>query len=132
PNRPPTVSCSANKGMVYFGSGDMAAVHADASDPDNDPLSYSWTASGGATEGNGADVRWNSAGANPGTYSIKVRVDDGRGGWADCAVDIRVDPPPNRPPTISCSADRTPILQGESTEITSSASDPDNDPLTYS
>ena len=132
PNRPPVVSCSADKSMIYFGSGEMAAVHADASDPDNDPLTYSWTATGGTADGNGADARWNSSGANPGTYSVKVRVDDGRGGSADCAVDIRVDPPPNHPPTISCLVDRSPILQGESTGITSSASDPDNDPLTYS
>ncbi|MGB8473100.1 MAG: OmpA family protein [Candidatus Acidiferrum sp.] len=132
PNRSPVVSCSADKSTVYFGSGDSAALHAEASDPDNDPISYAWSANGGATEGSGPDVRWNSSGVAPGVYNVKVRADDGRGGWADCAVDIRVEPAPNRSPTLSCSVDRNPILQGESTGITATASDPDNDPLTYS
>jgi outer membrane protein OmpA-like peptidoglycan-associated protein/opacity protein-like surface antigen len=132
PNRSPVASCSADKNAVYLGSGDMAVVHVDASDPDNDPLTYSWTASGGAADGSGPDARWNSSGATLGTYTVKVRVDDGRGGTADCSVDIRVERPPNRPPTVTCSTDRTPILQGESSGITAYASDPDNDPLTYS
>lgn len=68
----------------------------------------------------------------PGTYTVKVRVDDGKGGTADCSGDIRVEPRPNRPPTLSCSADRTSIVLGESSGITANGSDPDNDPLTYS
>jgi outer membrane protein OmpA-like peptidoglycan-associated protein len=125
-------SCSIDKTMVYAGSGDFAAVRANASDPDNDPLTYSWATNGGTVEGSGPEVRWNSSGANPGTYTVKVRVDDGRGGTADCSADIRVDPRPNRPPTMSCSADRNSVLIGEPVQITATASDPDNDPLTYS
>jgi outer membrane protein OmpA-like peptidoglycan-associated protein len=132
PNHPPVASCSMDKSMVYAGSGDMAAVHAAANDPDNDSLTYSWTTTGGTVDGNGPDARWNSAGAAPGTYTVKVRVDDGRGGVADCSADIRVEPQPNRPPTMSCSADRTAVVIGESVQITATASDPDNDPLTYS
>ena len=132
PNRSPVVSCSADKSMVHAESGEVAAVHADASDPDNDPLTYSWTSSGGAVEGNGPEARWNSSGAAPGTYTVKVRVDDGRGGTADCSTDIRVEPRPNRPPTMSCSADRNSVLIGESVQVVATASDPDNDPLTYS
>jgi outer membrane protein OmpA-like peptidoglycan-associated protein len=131
-NRPPVVSCSADKNMVYAESGDVSGVHAVASDPENDPLTYSWLTTGGAVEGNGAEARWNSSGATPGTYTVKVRVDDGRGGTADCSTDIRVEPRPNRPPTMSCSADRNSVLIGEPVQITATASDPDNDPLTYS
>jgi len=36
---------------VYAGSGDSVAVHVNASDPDNDPLTYSYSATGGAVEG---------------------------------------------------------------------------------
>jgi outer membrane protein OmpA-like peptidoglycan-associated protein len=132
PNRPPVVSCSADKTMVYAGSGDMAAVNAVASDPDNDPLTYSWTTTGGTVEGTGPEVRWNSSGATVGTYSVKIRVDDGRGGTADCSADIRVEPRPNRPPTMTCSADRTSVLIGDPVQVVATASDPDNDPLTYS
>ncbi|GAC1670117.1 MAG: hypothetical protein PVS2B2_00400 [Candidatus Acidiferrum sp.] len=131
-NRSPVVSCSVDRNTVYAGSGDMATVHAVASDPDNDPLSYSWTTNGGAVEGGGPAIRWNSSGATPGTYTVKSRVEDGRGGTADCSTEIRLEPRPNRPPTISCSADRTAVVIGEPVQITSTAGDPDNDPLSYS
>jgi hypothetical protein len=108
------------------------AIHVNASDPDNDPLTYSYTATGGAVDGTGADARWNSTGLSAGTYTVNVKVDDGKGGTATCATDISVQPKPNQPPTISCSTDRSPIMPGERTGITSVASDPDNDPLTYS
>jgi outer membrane protein OmpA-like peptidoglycan-associated protein len=131
PNHPPITSCSADRTTVYVGSGDFVVVRADASDPDNDSLTFSWTANGGAVEGNGPQGRWNSSGTNPGTYTVKVRVDDGRGGWADCSSSISVETRPNRPPTMSCAADHTTVAIGDTVQITATASDPDNDPLTY-
>jgi outer membrane protein OmpA-like peptidoglycan-associated protein len=132
PNRPPVAACAANPASVYAGSGDSVAVHVTASDPDNDSLNYSYTATGGTVEGTGPDGRWNSAGLSAGSYTVNAKVDDAKGGTATCAADIRVEPKPNQPPTISCSTDRSPIQPGERTGITSTASDPDNDPLTYS
>ena len=128
----PVTSCSIDKAAVNAGSGDLAVVRANASDPDSDPLTYSWTTNGGTIEGSGPEVRWNSSGVNPGTYTTKVRVDDGRGGTANCSAEIRVEPRPNRPPTMSCSADRNSVVIGEPVQITAMASDPDDDPLTYS
>ncbi len=132
PNRAPVASCSASPSSVYAGSGDVVTLHVNASDPDNDPLTYSYAATGGTVDGTGADARWNSAGLGVGTYTVNAKVDDGRGGTATCAADIKIEPKPNHPPTISCAAERSPILVGEHTKITSTASDPDNDPLTYS
>jgi outer membrane protein OmpA-like peptidoglycan-associated protein len=117
---------------VYAGSGDSVAVHVNASDPDNDPLTYSYTATGGAAEGTGPEARWNSSGVGVGSYTVNVKVDDGKGGTASCAADIKVEEKPNRPPTATLSIERSPILPGERTGVTCSGSDPDNDPLTYS
>jgi outer membrane protein OmpA-like peptidoglycan-associated protein len=132
PNHPPIAACTANPASVFAGSGASVQIHVNASDPDNDQLTYSYTATGGTVDGTGPDARWSSSGLAVGTYTVNAKVDDGRGGTATCAVDIAVQTPPNRPPTISCSTDRSPIMPGERTGITSVASDPDGDPLTYS
>src|SRR2546430_13228789 len=60
------------------------------------------------------------------------KVDDGKGGTASCAADIKVEEKPNHPPTAALSIERSPILPGERTGVTCHGSDPDNDPLTYS
>lgn len=130
PNRSPVASCSAEKSTTY--AGDVLAVRAQGSDPDRDPLTYSWTTTGGAVEGSGPEVRWSSSGTTPGTYTVRMRVDDGRGGTADCSVDIRVEPRPNRAPSLSCSADRSSVIAGERVRIRAEGSDPDGDLLTYS
>src|SRR5712664_2890245 len=132
PNHPPVAACSVTPASVYAGSGDSVAVHVNASDPDNDPLTYSYTATGGAVEGTGPEARWNSSGVGVGSYTVNVKVDDGKGGTASCAADIKVDEKPNRPPTATLSIERSPILPGERTGVTCNGSDPDNDPLTYS
>jgi len=99
PNHPPVAACSVNPTSLYAGSGDSVAVHVNASDPDNDPLTYSYSATGGRVEGNGADARWNSTGVSVGSYTVNVRVDDGRGGTASCSADIKVEEKPNHPPS---------------------------------
>ncbi len=132
PNRPPTASCSASPTVVYAGASDNVTVQANAADPDNDTLNYSWTATGGTVDGTGPEVRWNYAGLAVGTYSLTARVDDGRGGVTTCAAEIRVNPRPNRPPTIACNANPATVHPGDHVHITSAASDPDNDPLTFS
>jgi hypothetical protein len=131
PNHPPMAACSVNPASVYAGSGDSVAVHVNASDPDNDPLTYGYTATGGTVEGTGADARWSSTGVAVGSYTVNAKVDDGKGGTASCAADIKVEEKPNRPPTASLSVERSPILLGERTGVTCNGSDPDNDPLTY-
>src|SRR5882724_4684732 len=131
-NHPPAAACSVNPASVYAGSDDTVTVHVNASDPDNDSLSYSYSATGGSVEGTGADARWNSSGVAAGSYTVTVKVDDGKGGTASCAADIKVEEKPNRPPTANLSVERSPILPGERTGVTCNGSDPDNDPLTYS
>lgn len=132
PNHPPVAACSANPASVYAGTSDSVQIHVNASDPDNDQLTYTYTATGGAVDGSGPDGRWTASGLAVGTYTVNAKVDDGKGGTATCSADIAVAPKPNQAPTISCSTDRSPIMPGERTGITAAASDPDGDPLTYS
>ncbi|MBA2379998.1 MAG: hypothetical protein H0V76_10550 [Blastocatellia bacterium] len=50
-----------------------------AVDPENDPLVYNYTVSGGRIVGSGANVQWDLTGVSPGTYTITAGVDDGCG-----------------------------------------------------
>jgi hypothetical protein len=132
PKGPPVASCSASPASVFAGSNDPVAVHVNASSPDNLPLTYSYTATGGAVEGTGPDARWNSTGVPVGSYTVNANVVDGQGGKASCATDIRVEEKPHHPPTISCAANPSTIQPGERSTIASTASSPDNLDLTYS
>jgi outer membrane protein OmpA-like peptidoglycan-associated protein len=131
PKGPPTASCSANPTSVFAGSTDTVTIHVNASSPDNLPLTYSYTASGGTVEGNGPDARWNPVGLNPGSYTVTAKVDDSKGGTASCNAEIRVEEKPHHPPTVSVTANPTTIMPGERSTITCNATSPDNLPLTY-
>jgi outer membrane protein OmpA-like peptidoglycan-associated protein len=130
-NHPPTVSCTEDKSMVYLDSGDTVTVTCTGSDPDNDPLTYTWSSTGGKVDGNGPQVRWLSTGTPLGSDTVTAKVDDGRGGYASSSVAVSVEPKPNHPPTITCSADRSSVFAGEKVHITTNASDPDGDKLAY-
>ena len=130
-NRAPSAICSAASSSVFANSGDLVPVSVSASDPDGDTLTYAWTPSGGSVDGTGPNVRWSSAGLGVGSYRVGARVDDGKGGTAECETEVRVEPKPNTAPTVTCAAERSSVLVGERVRINASASDADNDSLTY-
>lgn len=130
-NRSPAAACSADKSSVYAGSDESVMVTMRASDPDGDTLNYDWSASGGQIQPNGSQCRWSSSGLQPGVYTVTGTTNDGHGGTATCAVDVRVEPRPNRAPSLTCSAERSSVMAGERVRISGTASDPDGDSLTY-
>jgi hypothetical protein len=74
--------------------GESTSLRAEASDPDNNPLTYTWTALGGTISGSGPTVKWTAPSGPPccapGDYVIKVKVEDGQGGVAEGAVTVKV------------------------------------------
>ena len=133
PNHPPAVTVTANPTKVTAGSTDAVVLQAQCTDPDNDPVTYKWSATGGSIDGTGAETRWTSGGAKEGSYTVTVVCDDGRGGNANATASIAVEPKPNTPPVVSnCAANPATINVGQKSTVTTTASDPDNDPLTYS
>ena len=54
-------------------------VTTNATDAENDVLTYNYTVSGGRVVGSGANVTWDLSGVRPGTYTITAGVDDGCG-----------------------------------------------------
>jgi PKD domain/Putative MetA-pathway of phenol degradation len=102
PNQPPAVALAV--GPVTAGSadllraststvcvGDKVALTATASDPNGDPLLYAWKSSGGQIVGQGANTQFDTAGLEPGDYTVTVEVNDGRGGVASDSKTIRVE-----------------------------------------
>ncbi len=130
-HHPPTASCSADKSSVFVDSGDIVAVSSQASSPDGATLTYNWTATGGQVDGTGPAIRWLSAGTAAGTYTITLKVDDGRGGAATCGAEVQVAPKPIHQPTLSCSVDRSSVFVGERVHITSAVNNPDGVALNY-
>lgn len=60
-------------------------------------------------------------------------------GTACCGISVPAPPPPpppppaaNRPPTVTCEAERSTVAPGETVGLRAIASDPDNDSLSYS
>ncbi len=70
---------------------DTSTITCDASDPDGDELSYTWSASGGTISGAGRTVTW-KAPAVTGEFLITVKVDDGKGGEAEgiCRIPVGI------------------------------------------
>jgi hypothetical protein len=94
PNRPPVISCAPERNPII--AGERVNIISTASDPDGDPLTYSYSASGGQISGNGPTAVFDSTGLSAGSYTITCTADDGRGGRtsANTTVDVQQPAPP--------------------------------------
>lgn len=85
----------------------QVALAARAVSPQNNPIRYKWTSTGGRIVGDGPNTTWDFTGVQPGTYRATVEVNSGR--ELDCTaftstlVVVRACPPPVCPNiTIYC------------------------------
>jgi outer membrane protein OmpA-like peptidoglycan-associated protein len=127
-NDAPKVSCAVAKNTIL--QGDTTTVRANAVDPDQDALTYTWTATGGKISGTGETATFDAANLAPGKYTVSVAVSDGKH-TVDCSTEITVLKR-NLPPTATVEPPSATITQGESVNLRCAASDPNNDSLTYS
>lgn len=95
PQRPPTASCSVDRGSVN--PGEFVTFTVRASSPDNRPLRYAWSSTGGNLQGSGTSVRLDTTNLSPGTYTASVRVTDDRNLSANCSASTTVLAIPARP-----------------------------------
>ncbi len=100
-----------------------------ATDPDDDQLSYGWSATGGSISGGGPTITWTAPNAE-GSFNVTVIVMDSHGGAASGHVIVTVRT--NRPPAISSlTADAEWAFPSDSLDVMCEASDPDDDDLNY-
>ncbi|MBF0292135.1 MAG: hypothetical protein HQK86_08270 [Nitrospinae bacterium] len=108
--------------------GEAVTLTVTVTDPDtSDVHTFAWDGGGGSVSGSGSTVTW--VGTVPGDYTVSVIVRDGMGGMATLSAHISMI---NHPPVInSISSDKTTVKPGDVINLSCSATDPDNDPLTY-
>ena len=131
PPAPVMLACSVSPTSGYPGDPFTVTGTATNLNPKR-PATYSWTTTGGTINGTGATVNIDTKDAQPGSYSVKGHVADGKKliQMADCSADFTIKP--FEPPTISCSANPSTVNPGDSATITASGVSPQNRPLTYS
>lgn len=94
PKHPPTVACSANPATVQAGT--PSTITATGQSPDNRPLTYGFTASGGRIAPSGTQATLDTTGASAGPISVTCTATDDRGlsGSNRTSVNVEVPPPP--------------------------------------
>ncbi|WP_257326758.1 glycosyl hydrolase family 18 protein [Pseudoalteromonas rhizosphaerae] len=131
-NKKPVLSVSST---VTVNAGESVSVSASATDADNDPLTFSWTASSELTVSGSAtntlaitapDVTQDSQ------FTATVSVTDGKATVSQSVVVNVIAPTTvdNTAPTVDAIADIT-VEEGASAAVTVVASDAQNDALTY-
>jgi outer membrane protein OmpA-like peptidoglycan-associated protein len=95
PKHPPTISCSANPTTVQ--AGQTSAITCTAGNPDNRPLTYNHTSTGGRLTPDGANATLDTAGASAGPITVNSTVTDDRGLSANTSTSVNVEVPPPPP-----------------------------------
>jgi hypothetical protein len=111
----PTCTASASRSVE---------LTANATDPDNDTLLYTWSVTGGRITGEGRTVSWDLSGVNAGTYTATVEVNDGNTHTATASTTVTVAEctgcvPPCPTLSVSCPSD---VDQGQPITFTASVS----------
>ena len=125
-NEAPTAVCVISTSTIK--QGETTTIRVNASDPDGDDLFYTWSASGGRITGTGDTATFDATGLAPGRYTVTATVSDGKK-EATCSTEVNVIKR-NEPPTLTCEATASVTIPGSIT-VRATASDPNNDKLTY-
>jgi hypothetical protein len=123
PNQPPTVSVSSSSATITLpcppgtsspsctaSASRSVDLTANATDPDNDTLLYTWSVTGGRLTGEGRGVSWDLSGVNTGSYTASVEVNDGNAHTANASTTVAVADctgcvPPCPMVSVSCPSD---------------------------
>jgi hypothetical protein len=134
---PVTLTCNASAPSIYPGDQEtVTATPANLVEKKNWDALYTWSGTG--VSGSGTSATAATASLDPGSYTVKAEVKEGKKGkegikpgeTADCSADFAVKP--FDPPTLSCSASPDTVMSGGTSTIAATGASPQNRPLTYS
>jgi hypothetical protein len=129
--RPVVMECSTSPNMVH--PGEMVAVTGSTADLDPKKKTvYAWTATGGKLTPSGPEASVDTTGLAPGDYTVSGHVQQGMRATENAGCDAPFTVKPYDPPVISCSALPTTATSGTTISVTSTATSPQNRPLSYS
>ena len=126
-NNPPSIT---NPGNQVNTVNDTVSLTISASDPDNDPLTFSATGLPNGLSINNSTGEIGTVVSAVGTFAVEITVDDGNGGSDSVTFTWTVDPPPNSSPVVTNPGDQT-DTEGDAISLIIDATDPENDPITF-
>ena len=130
PPLPPAAACTVDPAEVFAGEPVNASSNGSNFNPHR-TVHYNWSGSGVSVAGTNASTQIDTAGLQPGPYTVSANLTDGsKRGVASCAATFTVKRP--HPPEISCTADPSTVTAGSSASIRSNASSPDQRRILYS
>ncbi len=106
--------------------GSPVSLAATASDPGADTLTFTWDFGDSSAPADGASVSHTYT--DGGSYTVTLTVEDGDGGSDTDTVTVQVS---NEGPTIDWISQDGPVPEVSPVNLSASASDPGDDPLTY-
>ena len=95
---PPTIGCSANPSSIN--PGDSSTITSTGVSPQNRPLTYSYSTTGGTVSGNSNTATLSTTGVAPGTITVTCNVVDDKGQTATQNTTVTVNAPPP-PPVVA-------------------------------
>ena len=91
PNYPPTANCSASPSSIAINQS--ATINITASSPENRPLTYSWTSTGGQLNGSGTSATLTATNADAGnTITVTGTATDDHNLSTSCTASVNVPP----------------------------------------
>ena len=94
----PTISCSANPSIILPGGTSM--ITSNGVSPQNRPLTYTYTVTGGSISGSGRTATFSSAGAATGTVGVTCKAADDKGHVATANTTVTIQAPPPINPVV--------------------------------
>ena len=131
-NRSPVIS-SFTAQPTTVNPETISQFRCNATDPDGDTLTYSWSATGGVFQTDAVSkqfwIDWRAP-KFAGNFTVTVSVDDGRGGSATRTINMTIVT--NRAPVIGGITTSPAVPKpGDTVTITCNATDPDGDSITF-